>query len=617
MPIINQNTARRLVSTKLFTAIFGKPWTVDASSIDALKSGKMTPEQVGRLRNLGVGIDSMRQLVNDLTSVNFERMQIYREAERAMLHPMIGAAVELYADFATTYNRQNNATMWVSSDSDTVKNEIERMLDDLGAEERMFDHASATGMFGDAFWRIHGEEGAGVVHMEDDRHPSEVSRVDMNGRLIGFVLTPQGQVTGPSNEQTRLIPPWEYVHSRIIGAVRRRATLGSPTYAEYRSMDLVGHDGTRMSTRYGTSLLLNALPAYKRLRLAEDSILLARLSKGLLRYIYKVVVDTNNPDAAIELMEQYASLLKRARAIDTTPGREQFDDKLNDMSVLEDIIVPVWGDKENLTVEKLGGEIDIRWIKDIDELKRQLSIALRVPLALLGDTSEMPSGFGQSALERIDIRFARHARRLQRALVASWTRVAQLDLAYKGMSPDERSFTIHMSETSTAEEEELKNALGSGMETVDKMFDILEKAAGDRYSVDFKAALEYMNTRVLKLNDLDMATLLTEIAEKALPDMLTPGTAGEADIAPTAGMIAPGDSRGGMEPVMDEPARSPEQVADRVKVMAQHAQMRRLNDCRAALPTSGSRAATKHMCREQWSARYGGMQFKLTEGAKD
>lgn len=787
------------------------------------------------------------------------------------------------SEVATNYSQLHGASVWITSDSQKYTNELTKLLDHIGIEEKIFDWAWTVGAYGDLFVRMHAKPGTGIISVDDDQHPLNVSRVDYNGRLVGFFNTPIGYMGSPTT--TDLLPPWEFVHLRLLGAKRKRPSYHDPQYSEYRTVSLMCADTRQASSKYGTclpyfvpvetdkgtfpigkivgskmrvkvksfnkntgaiewssvsgwssrshnedmvrikfdggktgksihctpehpilvynkgwveakdvtvndylmvetpeitndqkqillggllgdgcvswkylksvekdvcgsymftqsvrhhtffdwivrnlsnfkpvvrkrykkykgksvgnltlqtrravvlddvfagcyidgrkiitkdilykldelglavwfmgdgsvcksggnkykskvyrysyavictdsfthkecviirdwlldrwgiksrvacppstnkcriiisipgtrkllrliapyvyidhtswgldkkqwvardivvssrrvvapvqvrgvelysedhkcgggrvydievkdnhnflvhgavvhnSLLLNAIPVYKRLRLAEDSVLLARLSKGLLRYLYKVKVDGTNLEAVAEIMDEYTATLKQARALDTTSGSENFDSKYNPMAVNEDIVLPVWGDAGDLSVEKLGGEPDIRWIKDVEDLRNQLSVALRVPLQLLGGfTKDLPSSLGTSALERIDIRFARASRRLQRSVLDGIKRMCQIHLAYMGMDPDPSLFEVNMAETSSAEEEELKDALDKGVDVVDKLSDLIAKHTGDR--VDKLELLDYLNQKILKLGDLDLYSMLSDIDEK-------------------------------------------------------------------------------------------------------
>ena len=278
-------------------------------------------------------------------------------------------------------------------------------------------------------------------------------------------------------------------------------------------------DDRRLTSKYGTSILLDALPTWKRLRMAEDSLLLARLNKGVLKYVWKIAVGQNqNPESVANLIDSYIDELRRARALDTTTGASNYQDRFNAMASTEDLIIPVWGETNNVALEKLGGDVDIKWIVDIEELRNQLATALRVPLGLLSGYSKdgQPGGLGQASIERMDIRFARQARRLQRALINMLTRMAQIHLSYQGIDPDLSLFKIQMTETSTAEEEELKAALDKGVDVVDKLSDFVIKCLGE-VDTDKKALLDYLNKKFLKLNDMDVEKLLL----KANPNAFT------------------------------------------------------------------------------------------------
>ena len=276
--------------------------------------------------------------------------------------------------------------------------------------------------------------------------------------------------------------------------------------SEFRTISIMTPDVRRLTSKYGTSVLADALPIWKRLRLTEDSILMARINKTPTRYIYKITIPEGNANAesVANLIDQYISELKRARALNVDEASPSYQDRFQGLGALEDIIVPVWGNSDNFNIEKIGGEVDIRWIVDVEELRNQLATALKVPLGLLSGYSKEgnPGGLGQNSVERLDIRFARQARRVQRSIQNGLTRLAQIHLAYQGMNPDLNLFEIHMAETSTAEEEELKDALDKGVDIADKLFEFYAKILGADF--DARECAEYINKKFLKLNDADL-----------------------------------------------------------------------------------------------------------------
>ena len=490
--------------SNILRKIFPRPLEVPSDVVTGTQPP--TKEELETLKRLGVSTTAMQDLIFRHTLINFERLALYKELDRAILYPLIGAAAELYSDVATTYSPLQNATAWVTSDISSYQSELSKLLELVGLEEKVLDWAYTLVTYGNIFIKVKAVPGIGIVSIDDDIHPINISRIDYNGTLVGFFETPAGYTT----ESRKLIAPWEYVHFRILGARKRRPLYKDPMYSEFRTVNLISPDTKTVSGHYGVSLLTNSLPVFKRLRLAEDSIMLARMSKGIKRYIFKVKVDSSNVDAASEIISQYAGLLKRTKALDVDPNKPYYDDKYLPMSMVEDVILPVWGDVNDLQFDELGGDVDIKFIVDVEDLRNQLSCALRVPLQLLGGyTSELPSSLGQSAIERLDIRFARNARRVQRALITGMKRLCQIHLSYLNLDPNPKLFDVHMSETSSAEEEELKDALDKGVDIADKFADLVNKLLGD--NISNVELMSYINKRILKLNDFEIVKFMNKV----------------------------------------------------------------------------------------------------------
>jgi len=475
----------------------------------------LTPEDKKLLQRIGLTSQQVRRdLLKDI-QIQYDRMSLYHQVERALEHPLVGSAAELYGNATSVFSPLHNATVWITSESSTYQRELTKLLDRIGIEERIFDWAYTAGTYGDMFVQINGIPGEGIISIKDDEHPLNISRVDHEGVLVGFYKTPLGQVS----DRQKLLAPWEYVHFRLLGGKKKRPRFGDPLYSEFRSMHLLtGMDIKQVTTKYGTSLLLNALPSYRRLRLAEDSLLLARLSRGLIRYIWKLKVSGSNMEAVGELIDQYSRVLREARALNTRDSEANFESKENPMAVIEDLFLPVWDDVGDLVYDKIGGEADIRWIRDIEDLRQQLAAALRVPLQLLGAYLREATGpLGSQAIEKLDINFARIARKLQRTVRVGIKRICQIHLAYMNMDPDPSLFDVQMAEMSTAEEESLKESLRTGMDVVASMMDVVDKVAeDDNRKVDKIEIFNYLNEKILKLEDFDLKEFI--VSSEAIPE---------------------------------------------------------------------------------------------------
>jgi hypothetical protein len=474
---------------------------------DTLRAASMAKNEYSAefsdlFKQAGILGESLTSMIGGLQQVNYERGFIYREVEHATNHWLVGAAMEVFADYATQHNSAvHNASVWVTSQSHQYSDILYNFLEMLDLEERIYDWAWTTGTYGDLFIRAYGAPGQGILAIEDDKHPSSISRVDYMGGLIGFADTPYG-ASGQVTEQS-MLPPWEYVHSRLLGAKKRRSFSGEPLQTEYRSAYMMSPDTRQLTTKYGTSLILNALPVYKRLRISEDSLLLARLTRGYQKYIYKLGVSGKNPDAVAMMTQTIMQIVKRARAWDTTQSGANFASRSNVMNVMEDLFIPIFGSADDLKVESIGADPNIKWITDVQELRNQLAASLRVSLPLLGAYVEESSGtLGSDSIEQLDIRFARTSRRLQRAVKVSIKRLCQIHLAYKGYDADPSLFDINMTETSSAEENQVKEALQSSLNVATSFLELMDTT---EEKIDIPEVINYLNRVFIKLDDFNMS----------------------------------------------------------------------------------------------------------------
>jgi len=164
----------------------------------------LTPQDKTLLKRIGLTTSQVRRDLLKDVQIHYDRYNLYMQIERALEHPLVGAATELYGNYCTVFSPMHNSTCWITSESPTYQKELTKLLDRIGVEEKIFDWAYTTGSYGDLFVKVNGIPGKGVISLADDEHPLNTSRVDHDGVLIGFYKTPMGQA---GTEQT-LRAPW-------------------------------------------------------------------------------------------------------------------------------------------------------------------------------------------------------------------------------------------------------------------------------------------------------------------------------------------------------------------------------------------------------------------------
>lgn len=458
----------------------------------------------------------LSRIMADALSTQYFRRGFYRECEMCSSHTLVSAALDLYIDQVTGVSPITNRAVWITSDDKKLENSLTQFLDELAVEERLRDWASTLGMFGDFFIEAIAREGVGVAYVDDSMHPADFERIDINGRLEGFVRT--GLFTNQGQQTADLEAPWKYVHFRTFGASRRTLNTALGIFGETGrtfslERDRMADRQFRVTTKYGTSLLTPAIPIYKRLKMCEDSLIMARMTRGILWYLYKIKIAGGNPDSMAEIVANYAEYLKRSTGLNVDENSQEWKDKWSAMyAQIEDLFIPE-SDDVTVSVEKLGGEADIKAIVDIDMLQNQLLGAMRVSRTMLGITDELPGALGEGASRRISINFAKNAQRLQVGLRNGIKRLCQIHAAYRSLPCDPTRFEVNFAEINSAEEEELKDALDKGVDVAGKIADFLVAHIGEN-ELDRMEMLSYINQKFLKLPDLNFNELVKKVQDK-------------------------------------------------------------------------------------------------------
>jgi len=482
---------------------FGRKEPDYTSNAPVHQAQSLTQDDIDALKRLGLTVGELSKKVSEQISISYDRQSRYQEyVNAASMHWYMAGASSEIADLATTKDDVQNRTIWIHSKDQKVYNEGMKFLDSISIEDRLYDWAWNCAVYGDLFVRQTIKPGVGIVDIDDRKYPGWIYRVDHEGRLIGFVET-HGQNVQVSEYD--LLPPWVYTHFKLQGARASRYNTSNMNYPNFGAAGVLTPETMYdVSTNYGASIFMNGMAAYKRLVLVEDSLLLARLSRGLLRYIYKVGVNGTNNAAIAEIIDAYTVVLKRARA-QNTGNNPFFDSSLKTPGVTEDIILPVYGDVGNVVIEKIGGEADIKWIVDIEDARSQLASAVRVPLQMLGGFQGTGSaGIGSSEIEVYDARFARVVKNVQRCIQNGVTRMLQIHFAAIGLPPDALDFTLNMATTSATEEAARRDIIDKGCDTATKVISLYKEVYGEDGlpAEEKKKLLDYMNKKIIKLNDV-------------------------------------------------------------------------------------------------------------------
>ena len=365
-----------------------------------------------------------------LTSVDQDRLRAYEDFDSMEYTPEIASALDIYADECLTENEWNDIIR-VKTKNNRIKVELDRLFYDvLDVRRNLWSWTRAMCKYGNHYLLldIDDKNNFGVVgHMS--LPVKEIVReeaYDGNLNSVRFIWE-------TINEE---FDAWQVAHFRLL------------------------NDDKRFP--YGTSILESARRIWKQLTLAEDAMIVYRLTRAPERRVFKIDVGNIDPSDVEQYMKKVKTVMKRTPSVEHTTGNVSF--KYNVMSVDEDFFIPVRGDRSS-NIETLPGASNMDEIADIEYLQQKMFAAMKIPKAFLTYEEDVNA---KATLAGQDSRFARTIQRVQGAILSELHKIALIHLYSIGIRDRDQlaDFDLELTNPNTALEQENLELLRTRGETL-------------------------------------------------------------------------------------------------------------------------------------------------------
>ena len=386
-------------------------------------------ERETSINNLGdlLSKRAQRSYYHEQTSPNTDIIGHMSELQEMAQSDIINPIIDLYAEECTQPDVNTNKIVWYECSDGGVEEELNEMLERIGVEDQIYSIAFNIASTGNDYRRMLRSEENGIEQMvgvsvtDVERLYDETTR-----KLIGFRWRDQtpteehGLQLGAS-DATLIFAPWEFVHFRRL---------------------------VHSDTEYGVSILDSVWPLYRKIKMAVDQMVQYRLHMMPTRHALMIDTGDQTIIESAETVNMFRSLVRNSVLVD--PAEGMLESRYNPPGLDSMLYFPRRSD-EKTDIVNLPGDKDIPDVYDLDLLYKKLFAASRVPKAYLG--FEESSGLAQASLVSQDIRFARMIRVLRKPLIQGFHRLAELQLAFKGIDPEQYKIEVHMSKISSLEEE--------------------------------------------------------------------------------------------------------------------------------------------------------------------
>jgi len=337
--------------------------------------------------------------------------------------PEIAVALDIMSEESCTLNEQGKI-MSVYSDSSRVKKVLEDLFFNvLDIHSNLPMWTRNVCKYGDNFLYLKIDYKDGIIggtqltNIDIERKEGDIFPFQQNKEQL-TQETKKKEVKFIWKDKSLEFNTWEVAHFRLLGDDRKLP--------------------------YGTSVLEKVRRIWKQLLLAEDAMLVYRVTRAPERRVFKVYVGNIDDNDVEAYVQKVANKFKRTQTSDNQTG--QVDIRYNTLAVDQDYFVPVRDPNASMPIETLPGATNLDQIADIQFIQRKMVTALRVPKTFLG--FEEPIGEGKN-LALMDIRFARTINRIQQAMIQELNKIAIIHLYILGFHDELNNFKLSLNNPST------------------------------------------------------------------------------------------------------------------------------------------------------------------------
>lgn len=464
-------------------------------------------------------IDS--EAISKFRTLSSDRNEKYAAYEDMLKDATTAAAIEMYADDATQYDPKTGKIIWAESADPNIAKAANRLIDVLQLNEKAWQYCYALCTYGDIYLRIYrkGDNAdyedllntqPGIIrtkvqdltrpmeeYVEYVEDPATIYDLQLKGKTCGFVRIKTNVTTTQNSyihngmnlnqvnvENIDFYDRRSFVHISLSESINRNP--------EYLAVNDTNKGKTTVyKVKSGKSILEDAYEASQTVKLLEDSMLLSRLTKApLVRLLQVEVGDTPKPEVE-GLLRRIKNMIEQKIAMNTNSGEAR---SYNSPGPMENVVyIPVKNGKGAITVNTLGGDINVKDIADIDYFNNKKLSALKTPKQFLNYDS--PEGLGNgTSLTRVSSRYAHTVMRVQNALISGVTTLLNLYFLDKNLEYINK-FDIKMVSPSTIEDIERDEQMSNRINQVGDIMQLISEVVTDKGKLETLKSLlsTYLN----------------------------------------------------------------------------------------------------------------------------
>jgi len=416
------------------------------------------------------------QIIAKIRERQITREKRFVEYEVLANDPIIGQAIEMMSDDATQFDLDREKTVWVESEDEAFAKEINLFLKKM-VEPYIDSIAASILKCGEFAFRVYQEmvESTGESTQDKEQGDVEISLFPIkNLQNLHHIVTQRGEhfylYTDNIATSKEMVA---YDYTEFIHFINYSIINSEEVEITFKTED---KETKKVETRTekvfllsGESLITDRISQlHKILITLEDGIIATRLAKSkLVRFINVEVGKV--PDEKIPSIIQYVDgLVNKTEEISSTS--DYYSAERRQVEPVS-VVMPVRDDKGRVTIEEFSTSADIKEIADIEYFRDLFFASLRVPKAFFGIGEAMP-GSGSGSFLRMDIKYARGVKKVQRVMVNGIKDLVAVLVSKKKLSKKDfkvPEYTVKVVKISSAEDMEKNEEIALRVDMVNNL----------------------------------------------------------------------------------------------------------------------------------------------------
>lgn len=514
--------------------------------------------------------------LENFTSISNARDQVYQLIDTMAQDSSVAAILRTYAEDVCE-PADNGHVIWCESSDPNISKFVNYMLNIMNADKNMYSWTYALLKYGDVYLRLYRESdyadslftpdsvnraySARNTLNEAFEELSEVSEnkekleeaVHLNVRSVAdpysyyaemvddpgtmFELTKFGKTYGyieVPNTESNLDATTAFSGTSMTGTYNFR--MKSADVNVFQADDFVhaclednftrfpetvdlfideeGKKSQSYSVRRGKSLLYDSYKIWREKALLENAALLNRITRSSIVRKVGVEVGDMPKEQVQQVLRRVKDMMEQKSAINVGNSMSEYN---NPGPVENNIYFATHGGQGNITVEAVGGDVEVKNLADLDWWNNKFYSSYGIPKQYFGWTDDGAGFNGGTSLTILSSVYAKGVKRVQNAMIQALTDAINLFLLNKGLKSYLNNFTLKMKAPITQEEIDYRADLSNKVNAISSIqglfTDIEDKPRRLRILKALLTALNYGDALNAEI-DAEIAAL-EEAAEEA------------------------------------------------------------------------------------------------------